>query len=665
MTEYLPVHSLLRLLVVFAVVVAPHATRLPVWISIGVAAACIWRALASVRQWNMPGRAFKFGLIVLAILGVWLSFGRITGQEAGVALLTVMLGLKLTESRSRRDVMVLVMLMYFAVVTPFLFSQELWTVIYLIVAFLGVTACLIDANHPASGLPTRWLVRRAALMAAQALPIMAVLFVLFPRIEGQLWGLPTDSGASASSGLAEDMAPGEIASLALSSEVAFRAEFHGATPDRSQMYWRGPVLRFFNGHQWTAGYRPAALRDTPALVNQAGDARYRYTLTLEPTRQHWVLALDMADPTALPPDTRLTPEFQVYARDPLNERKRFEMQSLVNYQAQPELDDNWRSVNLQWPADADPRTRALGQQWRQQAGTGTGADRAIAEMAMAYIHDQPFYYTLNPPTLPGNNSVDRFLFDVRRGFCEHYASAFTLLMRAAGIPARVVLGYQGGDLNPFGGHWVIRQSDAHAWSEVWLPSQGWTRFDPTSAILASRIEANVVEANPLTDGVDRRLNAGFLLKALYRSEAAWEWVNAGWNGFFLGYGPELQQKFLSHFGLVDWHSMGIALGLCITLLLVILGGYLSWRSRPIRDADPALRAWNQIRDRLTKRGYGPRPGEGPRDYVHRLCEEDPQLKPALKPALSAYLSWRYANDASPEHLDTLRRSLRQLRRFHA
>jgi protein-glutamine gamma-glutamyltransferase len=302
MIDYLPHRSLLRLLAVLALVVAPHLWRLPWWETTAVVALLVWRAIASARQWSLPPQALKLALALTAATAVYLTFGRVTGQNAGIALLVLMLALKLTEMRSRRDVMVVVFLMYFLLVTHFLFSQEIWTIGYLFLSAIAITAVLIDVHHPGEPLPLKVSVRMGARMILQALPVMLLFFVLFPRIPGPLWGLPSDAGPSRS-GLSDSMSPGDISSLILSEEVAFRVRFEVAPPSNDQLYWRGPVFRNFNGRSWTQAAEDLVDRSPPALELQG--PRTRYELTLEPMRNRWLFALDMPDPASLPAQSRL------------------------------------------------------------------------------------------------------------------------------------------------------------------------------------------------------------------------------------------------------------------------------------------------------------------------------------------------------------------------
>ncbi|MBI2384146.1 MAG: DUF3488 domain-containing transglutaminase family protein [Gammaproteobacteria bacterium] len=640
--DYLTQASLLRLLAVLALVVAPHLPRLPPWAALLVVVVLLWRAAAAVRLWPLPPQALKLAVATVAFAGIYAHFGRGSGQTAGTALLTVMIALKLTEMRARRDVMVVISLCYFLLLTHFLFSQEIWTVAYLLVCAVAITALLIESNHPGAALAPGITLRQGARMVAQALPLMAVLFVLFPRLPGPLWGLPSDAGA-ARSGLSDSMSPGDIAQLIQSDAVAFRVRFDDAPPPMAQRYWRGPVFWNFDGRRW--GFSAQALAGGahlgPVAAEFAG-APTRYELTLEPHRQRWLFALDLADPQALPAGATLTYDHQLFAARNVTDRLLYRAASYTQYRLQPELPERPRRIALTLPAQGSPRARALARSWREDGL----ADADVVGRALRMFREQSFYYTLKPPAL-GREAVDEFLFDTRRGFCEHYASSFTVLMRAAGIPARVVTGYQGGERNELGGYYVVRQSDAHAWSEVWLDGRGWVRVDPTAAVAPTRIEAGLGAALSAAEGLPGFLQARGSGSWRYALEARWDLVNARWNEWVLAYGPALQQEFLSRFGLADWQRMIAALTGAIMLILAALGAAMLRQSRPVRTHDRALRLWRRAARRLARQGWVQRASEGPQDFAERVARARPELGPAVRRLAQAYLRARYLEGSDP------------------
>jgi hypothetical protein len=419
--DYLAQASLLRLLAVLALVVAPHFAHMPFWMSAATAAIALWRAAGALRQWPLPPRWLKVALVLAGFVGVQLSYGRVNGQHAGAALLVLMLALKLTEMRSRRDVLVVVSLCYFTMLTHFLFSQELWTILYLFACAIGVTALLIEANHPGGVLPVRLTLRRSAALVAQSLPLMVAFFILFPRVPGPLWGLPADAGA-ARSGISDTMSPGDISQLIESDEVAFRVQFAGAPPPPRDLYWRGPVLSYFDGTRWRAPFRgddyfrmyaPNARLD--AYEDPRAELRgepVRYQITLQPHRQNWLFALDLPHPDALPPGTQLTGYYQLLSRELVKDVARYELVSHPDYRLEPDLAAQWQRSASRLPEGRNPRAVALARQWRDE---GLSAP-ALVERALRMFREQEFFYTLEPPRL-GADFVDEFLFGSRRGFC--------------------------------------------------------------------------------------------------------------------------------------------------------------------------------------------------------------------------------------------------------
>lgn len=641
----------LRLIAVVALVCVPHFARVPAWIAFFTTAVLLWQALAAWRGRPPPGRYLRLGLALFAFVGVYASFGRVDGQQAGVALLMSMLALKVAETRTHRDVMVLLGLCYFVLITHFLFSQEIVMVLYMAVAAWLITACFLDANHPQGPLAPRIALRHGGALLLQALPLAALLFVLFPRIPGPLWGLPSDAGGDEGrSGLSETMRPGEISKLALSDEIAFRVRFESDTPAPSQRYWRGPVFWYFDGFVWRTGRRAEAL---PAPERHRWPGRpYRHEITLEPHGGHWLPALDMPRRGPGEPDAAGA----LRADKRVRTRRLYQAVSYIDYRLQPRLPGAFREAALQLPARGNRRTRALAAEWRD-AGLSPAE---IVEAALRRFREQPYRYTLQAPALESTSRVDEFLFETRAGFCEHYAGAFTMLMRAAGIPARVVTGYQGGERNDFGDYLIVRASDAHAWSEVWLAERGWVRVDPTGAVSPARIERGLGAALDPAERPAHLFRGGLVFR--YRMELAWDMINAYWNRWFLAYGPELQSAFLSRFGLPDLRAMILALTAGLTVLLTAIGAALLWQARPRPLDDPIQAAWLRFRRTLERAGVERRDDEGPRDFARRAAAARPAEAGTIRRIAALYTTLRYRETGDA---DTRRRFLRATREFRA
>ena len=635
----------LRLLVVLAIVLAPHVAHVPLWATALVVAVGLWRAGAAARGWPLPGLIIRAALAAVATGGVFVSFGTLNGQTPGVTLLALMGALKLTEMRGHRDHMIMIMLAYFFLVTHFLFNQEVPMIGFLLLCSVLITALLTEINHPQGPLPLRQTTRSAGIMVAQAVPVMIVLFILFPRIPGPLWGLPADSGANAITGLSERMAPGDITNLSQSDAVAFRARFDGPLPPSNQRYWRGPVLWNFDGRTWERG-EVADYLPGPSLSNLGGPLNYE--VILEVSRKSWLLALDV--PARAPNNGVFSAGLSARARKPIFERTLYRATAFTEFTLDAELSAFMRAVALRLPANRNPESIALAQQWRNESGS----DAALVDRILRHFREQDFVYTLQPPPL-GLHTVDDFLFNTRRGFCGHYSSAFVTLMRAAGVPARVVTGYQGGEAN--GDYFIVRQSDAHAWAEVWLAGRGWVRVDPTAAVAPERVELGLGAALPsdeLVPGLARRSS-----RLLRTFQLRWDAVNASWNRWVLAYGPELQREFLSRFGLGDWQRMIFALVGAITVLLSLIGLWALWQARPVRDSDKARQLWMKLSRRLAKHGLGRNPSEGPMDYAARVSAAKPELAEAVTACAREYVRVRY--DGENVDLDRFRAALAVVR----
>lgn len=642
--------TLLWLLGTLALAAAPHVERLPLWISVFCLVMGLWRGVAVQRSSLLPGRVVRLALALAGVIGVFTTFGTVFGRDAGIALLLVLLSLKLLEMRTRRDVTVVIFLTCFLIVGQFLYSQTIFSGLYLALTLLAATATLVDLNKNGALWQPWSNLRLAAVMLAQALPIMLVLFVLFPRISGPLWGLPRDA-LGAVTGLDDEMAPGRISRLGLSRAVAFRVEFKGVPPAPAERYWRGPVFTLTDGSRWTAG---ASVEPASALRVEGLGAPVNYTVTLEPHHHTWLFALDL--PVSVPDIGRITPEFLLLAKEPLKTRVRYEVTSYPHYRISTLSPDERRRA-LQLPPEANPRLRALAESWR----AADNNDQHIVDAALRYFREQPFFYTLNPPRLDDRqNPTDEFLFGTRRGFCEHYSSAFTLLMRAAGIPARVVTGYQGGEINPLGNYLIVRQSDAHAWAEVWLGERGWVRVDPTAAVSPARIEQGIPapEAQPAAVVPLLELQQ---IAALQQMGFVWDSVNNTWNLWVLGYGPKRQQQLFNEWGLnaLGWGGMAAALLAGLGVPFLLYAAYMLWRRGG--RADPVLAAYLAFCRKFARRGITRAPHEGPRDFAARIGRLKPALAEGSAKITGLYCALRYSARPPVHALRQLRQAVRAFR----
>jgi transglutaminase-like putative cysteine protease len=456
-------------------------------------------------------------------------------------------------------------------------------------------------------------------------------------------------------GLGDEMTPGQISDLIQSDAVAFRASFDGPIPPAPQRYWRGPILWETDGMGWRMGHlRDALSSGKPPPFVASGDA-VRYTVTLEPHDRRWLYALDLV--AAAAPQFRIAPDFLLWRATPLRERLRYTVISYPGGVAS-RLSGFERQRALQLPVGGNPRARALAQDWRQRFHDPA----AIVQQALTMFREQPFVYTLHPPLI-AKDFVDRFLFATRRGFCEHYAASFTFLMRAAGIPARVVTGYQGGELNPIGNYLIVRQRDAHAWSEVWLGGHGWTRVDPTAAVAPERIERSIDNSlQPFGDAVRFEVPRVAWLAALWReTRFAWDALNNKWNQWVLSYGPERQADLLGwlKFGGLSWQSMAIVL--LAALSTVAVGIVILAFRRERRAEDGIVRTYQNFCRKLARRGLSRRNYEGPDDFAERVAARRPDLARQVRNIVKLYVALRYGGHRAPAEFNTLRHAVRRFR----
>lgn len=634
------------LMAVAACALLPHADHLPGWLDAVALLLFTWRLAQWKLGWAGAGRVVKLLVVAACCAGVMLTFGRLFGREPGVALLALLLMLKLHELKSVRDGHTVVLLGYFMLLAVFLYTQTPAIAAVLFGAMVVITAALIALTGPPA--PVRALLRQSVWMLVQALPFMLVLFVLFPRVPGPLWGLPLDA-FGARSGLSDSMSPGDISRLSLSGEIAFRARFDADPPPARELYWRGPVLSTFDGRTWRQGEAARRLNDGPPHEVEGG--RIGYDVTLEPHGKNWLFALETV--AGLPPGARVSDDWQVLGSEVVRARRRDRFESVPAARPGREEWSAYLDAARHLPPDGNPRARALARQLHLDAGN----DAETVDAALRLFRREAFVYTLTPPPL-GEDGIDRFLFDSRRGFCEHYAGAFVFLMRAAGLPARVVTGYQGGERNEVDGFVVVRQSDAHAWAEVWLEGEGWRRVDPTAAILPSRVERGLADL-PAGEPVPfvARADLGWLRDLRHR----WEAANNAWNQWVLSYDQQKQRELLSRLGMAqpDWRTMTAWMASLCAIIAVAL---TLWTLRRQRPADALARAWAGIDRALRPAGLGREAWEGPLDYAERIAALRPDLAADLRAACTLYANARYGDAAQAPAVLALKARARALRR---
>ena len=638
----------LFLLAVIAWVVLPQVGNLPLWCALATAGVLVWRGWLAWGSKPLPSRWWLALLLGAALAATLATHKTLLGRDAGVTLIVVLLALKTLELRARRDAFVVFFLGFFTMLSNFFFSQSLLTAVAMLVALLGLLTSLVNAHMPVENkAPLREAARIAGGMALLGAPIMAVLFLLFPRV-APLWGVPSDAMAGRS-GLSTSMQVGAVASLALDDSIAMRVKFEGRAPAQSDLYFRGPVLSLFDGREWLP---QASDFGRPAATDlQVSGPPVRYQVTLEPNNRPWLLTLDATPQAPNLPDgmgALMTPDLQWLASRPATDLLRYQAQSYPQFRYGPQRANLSLQTFVDLPAGFNPRTLQLAADLRRAQ---PGADSAaLVQTVLARLRTGGYTYTLDPG-LYGRDTADEFWFDRKEGFCEHIASSFVILMRALDIPARIVTGYQGGELNGVDNFWVVRQSDAHAWAEVWTAGQGWTRVDPTGAVSPGRVGSFTRLQAPR--GAIANTLANVSPDTARRLRAAWDAMNNGWNQWVLNYSQSKQLNLLKNIGFdsPEWEDLGKVLA--ALLVLATLGG-AAWAQWERRQHDPWLRLLGQARRELAKTGITVPASAAPRQMAALATSQ-----PALQSWLLQLEAMRYAPH-SPSSLAELRRSFKKL-----
>ena len=631
------------LLIGIALTLAPQVARLPVWIMVIVAAMIIWRTRLAVRNDPLPRKWLLLALVFASVFAIYAYYRTLIGRDVGVSMLVLFLGLKMLETKHERDVVVVTFLCYFLLLTNFFYSQTPATGLHMALTVIVLTAALMGFN--AAQLSWQQTFKTSALLAVQGAPIAVALFVLFPRFDGPIWALP-DLHRGATIGLSDSMSPGTVSRLSQSDAIAFRAKFDGAPPLRSLLYWRGPVFPNFDGRTWSANTR---IDHSTHLAVPLGP-RVDYEITVEPHDRHWLFALEM--PTQLPAGAYATIDNQLLANKPVQARLRYRVGSSLQHRTRDGTTPTELRAALALPEGFNPQSIALGKEWRQ----ALRSDRAIIERSTVYFASQGLRYTIAPPLL-GRHTVDEFLFETKLGFCEHFASAFVVLMRSANIPARVVTGYQGGTVNPVDGNITVRQADAHAWAEVWLEDSGWLRIDPTASAAPARVEAGIAAAIPLSESLPFMIRPDMAFLAGLRHN--WEALLNNWNQWVLGYDATRLQRLLQQLGmpsasvqtLLHATFIAVSIGLLVVTALIL-------RGRPPRDSIERL--WLKFCRRLAAAGTVRLPTEGPLDFAGRAALAYPDAVDSIHHVAKLYIELRYGQASGQQAINEFARAVRSV-----
>ncbi|KQP35915.1 transglutaminase [Pseudorhodoferax sp. Leaf274] len=650
----------LFLLAVIGWILLPQVARLPLWCSLLAGAVLLWRGWIALGARPLPSRWWLAALLALTLGLTLMSHRTLLGRDAGVTLLVSLLALKTLELRARRDAFVVFFLGFFTMLTNFFFSQSLVTAAAMLVGLLGLLTALVNAHMPVGRPPLAESARHALRMATVGAPIMLVLFLLFPRL-APLWGIPSDA-MSGRSGLSSTMEVGNLASLALDDSIAMRIRFDGQPPLQGELYFRGPVLSEFDGRQWRQGRGDYSFNTPPQRNLQLNGAPTAYEVTLEPHNRPWLLLLDVASrrPELAGLQALQTQDLAWLANRPITDLVRYRAQSHTDFRYGPQRRTAELQADLQLPPGRNPRTLALAAELRRDPRYAEAGSAVLVAAALERLRTGGYSYTLEPGVY-GEHTADEFWFDRKEGFCEHIASAFVVLMRALDVPARIVTGYQGGEMNAVDGYWTVRQSDAHAWTEVWHAGQGWVRVDPTGAVAPGRIGS--LQRLRAPQGAFATAVGNVNPNVAAQLRAAWEAVNNRWNQWVLNYTQSRQLDLLRALGFdaPDWQDLGRLLA--ALLVLASLGG-VGWTLWERRQHDPWLRLLHQARERLRAAGLAVPPQAAPRQLALLLVQlpaaaAGPQQLAPLRDWLLRLEAQRYARGPALE-LATLRREYRRL-----
>lgn len=608
-------------------VTLPHFQYIPWWSISSIVILIFWRILIILKIAPPANKLLSSVVTLLLSIFVYKYSNSFSGITAGSHLLVIMTFCKLVESETHREHMLLITLSFFIMSTNFLFSQSIPTAIYMLICLFIAILSFINISQKSATLSFDFKIKTSAKIIAYALPVMIILFIFFPRVSGPLWSTKSDV-TQAKTGLSETMEPGQISNLIYSNDLVFRASFKDTIPSNNQLYWRAITLWNFDGKKWDVTNNNES--DIKILVYKTG---YEYQVTLEPSQKKWLFLLDM--PYKINRGYNINSDFTARLNKPSQSLLQYSAVSTPDYKMQTILDLNSRKSALALP-DINPKTKKLAHDWKQNSKN----TEEIINKALAHFAEQSFYYTLSPPGLTRIDSVDQFLFETRRGFCEHYASAFSVLMRSAGIPTRIVLGYLGGDFNPYSQMLAIDQSMAHAWTEVWIENKGWVRVDPTASIAPDRVEKNLASA--LKDQSNIPLHLQLDLAFLQKLNQMLDAIDNKWNQWVLNYNEINQREFLKYltgstFNLSELSHLFIQ----VLIALLIFSGLIYFTNGSRNRNDPITRAYIVFCQKLARAGYEKERHEGPQDFKQRLNHHLPSQRGEISRILDLYTELKF------------------------
>lgn len=624
----------------------PHFFNLSLAVSLFFSSILLFRLVLRLLTSKEHPHWMNFIFLITGLIIVVTEYSGIIGKDFGVSLLVAMLSLKILETRTYRDAYVLLLLSGFMLVTHFLYTQEMFIAFYVFALIVLMLFLFLWFNQLQRKAPFVRLFFNIGRISLQAIPVMIILFVFFPRLDGPLWGFDFETGLAVT-GISGNISPGSISQLSKSSATAFRVKFDDLNniPEPELRYWRGPVIIETDGVDWKAEKKPLAAE----IRYQSAGKPVSYQITAEASNQHWVFALDL--PATIPEETFITKDYAVRAKDKIKKRTTYNFVSYPEYLANTTTPEQLDAA-LYLPDIVTDRMQLFVDKLKRTSDS----NEDYVQSVLNHFNTENFIYTLSPPSLSGN-PADEFLFETRKGFCEHYATSFVLLMRIAGIPARVVAGYQGGEWNTAGNHLIVRQSDAHAWSEIWLGDKGWVRVDPTSAVAPERIEMSIdpdqfQEGAPVVFKISSEGMIGSLFKqAVFMADA----LDLNWHRWVVGFSRERQNYFLRSTGLDFLEGYKLGLSAIILAFLAIVIMVILFREKITDHRDPAKKIWDKFTRKLINKGVSCKPGDGPQTIAKNAGEVLKEHKNSINLISRMYIKVRYGKAHSPEQLRALKK----------
>ena len=620
----------------------------------------IYRSQAAPPSWVMIIlMVFSLGLI-LFFYGGW------NGQKAGISFLVLLVALKFLESRGLRDYFVTCLILYFLAASSFLFDSSITSIVIVLVYTIAITAILLKLSNPKE-IKALAAIGASTEIIVKALPLAIFLFFFFPRIQGDFGFLPSQDFSEGKDALSNSLVAGEMAASAFDNSLAFRVQFDGAIPAREFLYWRSKVMNIERNFQWEVALPQLrrfneAIRKRKAASLNNGDISYE--ILHEKTKDLFIPYLDYVAGIS---SGELLDDYSVYISKPID--------SDFNYRGSSTLKPSLpkpvkldRARLLQTTAQPSAKMQTLLRQWRSNAST----DKQLADLVYKWLADNEFSYSLRPPTLDQDRPLEDFIFNSKVGYCEHYASTFSTLMRWLGVPARIVVGYQGGSINKQGNFIEVKYSDAHAWSEVWV-DQHWQRYDATLVVSPERIEfgmdafADLWNSNLLGSQLDGRalsniLNPTGINGALNFIKENLNNIGYQWNKWIVNYDFDAQRKLLSRLGFSTRNSVStlvaiLLLGGCSILL------FYFWRllPKPQRIGEEQ-RVYLKFVALFSKQGIDKALSETPNDFADKVIKKHPGLASKVRKIIDDYISLRCTTkEGSVELLKQFKQNVKQFK----